>query len=50
MAGIVVTKAGTGGIIINIPLQFESLDHMAKVITDGITASTASDALQLPAT
>jgi len=56
MAGIVVTKAGTGGIIVNIPLQFETIDHLAKVIIDDLTAGAGTganphaDAIQLPAT
>ena len=56
MAGLVVTKTGTGGITINIPLQFETIDHLAKVIIDDLTAGAGSganphqDAIQLPAT
>ncbi len=56
MAGIVVTKAGAGGIIVNIPLQFETIDHLAKVIIDDITAGAGTganphaEAIQLPAT
>ena len=56
MAGLVVTKNGTGGITINIPLQFETIDHLAKVIIDDLTAGAGSganphqDAIQLPAT
>lgn len=50
MAGIVISKIGTGGITLNIPLQFDSIDHLTKVITDGITAATASEALKLPET
>tara|TARA_R110002012_G_scaffold124106_3_gene274981 strand:- start:1853 stop:3106 length:1254 start_codon:yes stop_codon:yes gene_type:complete len=56
MAGIVVSKTGTGGITINIPLQFETIDHLAKVIIDDITAGGGTgpnphqDAIQLPAT
>ena len=56
MAGIVVSKSGTGGITINIPLQFETIDHLAKVIIDDITAGGGTgpnphgEAIQLPAT
>ena len=56
MAGLVVTKTGTGGITINIPLQFETIDHLAKVIIDDLTAGAGSgpnphqDAIQLPET
>ena len=56
MAGLVVTKTGTGGITINIPLQFETIDHLAKVIIDDLPAGAGSgpnphqDAIQLPAT
>ena len=56
MAGLVVTKTGTGGITINIPLQFETIDQLAKVIIDDLTAGAGSganphqDAIQLPAT
>ena len=56
MAGLVVSKAGQGGIIINVPTQFETIDHLAKVIIDDLTAGAGSgpnphqDAIQLPAT
>ena len=56
MAGLVVSKAGQGGIIINVPTQFETIDHLAKVIIDDLTAGAGSgpnphqDAIQLPET
>jgi hypothetical protein len=56
MAGLVVSKAGQGGVIINVPTQFETIDHLAKVILDDLTAGAGSgpnphqDAIQLPDT
>ncbi len=48
MTGVVISKMGTGGITINIPLQFDSLDHLTRVITDGFTTSDIAGSLQLP--